>query len=194
MRQGLVLAENTQCLSFQVNGEGVRSRRWIAIAGVVAGLALILYAVFGRRSDDELIRAQLQRLADVVTFSEPGNPVARGLSLKGAFRDLFDDRVRGDIPELGSPRSGREALVQLAVQSTHFARSLSVAFSDIDVEVDATRVNAKVTATAQLHAVTREGQERWDERAVRFQFVKAERGWKIARFVVIPPDEQEGAE
>jgi hypothetical protein len=172
----------------------VVTRRSLAIVGVVIGLALILYALFGRQSDEERIRARLQRLADVVSFSEPGNVVARGLTLKGAFRDAFTDSIRGEIPELGSARTSRESLVELGLQSTRFARSLSLDFSEIAIEVDATRTSGDVTATAEVRAVTREGEERWDDRSVRFLFAKTSDGWQIARFRVIPPDEVESTD
>jgi hypothetical protein len=167
------------------------SRRVLALVGVVAGLALILYAVFGGRSDEELIRDQLRHLAQVVSFDKPGNVVTRGLTLENAFGELFVDSPRGEIPELGSPRNGRASLVELGLQSSSFARTLALSFTDVRVEIDAKRSDAEVTARANVRAVTREGEERYDERSVRFTFARTQDGWQIARFRVVPPDEED---
>jgi ketosteroid isomerase-like protein len=165
-------------------------QRAVAVGGVLVGLVLIVYAVFGRPTDEELIHAQLQRLAEAVSFTKPGNAVARGLALKGAFRDIFDDAIRAEIPELGSARKGRRSLVELGLQSTQFARSLSLSFADTDIEVGTSRTTAAAKATAVVRAVTREGDDRQNDRQVHFVFAKTDDGWKIRRFRVIPPDEE----
>jgi hypothetical protein len=170
------------------------SRRVLALVGVIAGLVLIAYAVFGGRSDEELIRDQLHRLARVVSFEQPGNVVARGLTLRGAFGELFVENPRGEIPELGSPRNSRASLVELGLQSSSFARSLSLSFADVRVEVDPKRSGAEVAARVDVQAVTREGQGRSEERLVRFSFAKTQDGWQIARFRVLSPDEEDSVD
>jgi len=165
-------------------------RRAVAVGGLLIGLALIAYAVLARQTDDERIRAQLHRLAEAVSFTKPGNAVTRGLALKGAFRDIFDKTIRAEIPELGSPRTSRNALVELGLQSTRFARSLSLSFAGVDVDVDPNRTTATAEATVTVRAVTHEGDDRQDDRSVRFVFVRTDDGWKIARFRVTPADEE----
>ena len=64
-------------------------RRWLGIGAAVVGVAVLLYALLARKSDEELIRDQLERLGRVVRVSGDGeNLIFRGARLKKEFETL----------------------------------------------------------------------------------------------------------
>ncbi len=158
-------------------------KRALAFGGIAAGLALLVYALFSGETNEEQIRRQLDELAAAVAVEgEPQNIAIRGLQLKGKFRDLFEKNVTATIPELGSSRSGRDALAALAARSTAYFESLDLDFDDVSVSIDGNQSNALVKTNVVMTGTQRgQAQLRRDERQVRFRFFKdPEQGWRIA--------------
>jgi hypothetical protein len=155
------------------------SRRVLAVVAVALGLLVIGYAVFAKPSDEELIRAKLDRLAEVVSFSDgAGNPVFRAARLDGEFADLFTEDVRISIPELSSVAQGRRPLAGLAARGSSYAQSLDVDFQDVDVQLIGGSSAAQVKAVASLTA-QRGGRLQQDRRRVGFGFTKRDGDWLI---------------
>jgi len=161
----------------------------LALGGLVLGLSLVGYAVFGRETDEEKILGVLARLEKTIRVDgdTATNPLVRGAALRRDFSDVFDRNVRYRIPELSSPGSGAESLVSLALQSSTGLTTLDVSFSRPEVRLVPT-ANASVDATAKVRAFR--GTEPYEEgnRRVHFELSKASGKWRIDAFSVEPPE------
>ncbi|GMV13173.1 MAG: nuclear transport factor 2 family protein [Polyangiaceae bacterium] len=162
------------------------SRRWLGIGAAVIGVAVLLYAIFARKNDEELIREQLDRLATVVRVSGPGeNPIFRGTRMKKEFETLFVPNVRVDISELTNLKSGRDDLVGVATRAGTIFRTAEVEIHPDSVELLAGATSATVRGSASMTGDRGSGPER-DERDVTFGLSKTKDGWLIDSVVVTP--------
>ncbi len=156
-----------------------RQKQLAAIGAIVLGVTIALYAILSRKSEEELIKDQLDALAQAVRVDAPDeNPIFRANRLSEKFRGLFVDNVRLKIPELTSVSSGRKELVQVATRAGSYWRSVEVSFSDISISKVAGEANRKVETTAVLTA-EEHGEMRRDERHVTFGFTKKDGDWLI---------------
>jgi hypothetical protein len=160
-------------------------RRWLAAAGVVAGIGIVGYALFSQKTPEERIREQLEQLSEVIRVGEePENPVVRAARLNKQFAELFDQNVHADIPELNNPIQDRKELVQLAARAHFWVRTLEVDFSRLSIE--AGEVNASASGPARLHGTRTNGEPETGERQVRFTLSRADSEWKIDSVKVEP--------
>lgn len=162
------------------------SRRALAVAAALLGVAIVLYALLARKSDEELIRDQLDLLATTVRVSGPDeNPIFRGKRMKARFETLFTPNVRVDIAELTPIASGRAELVGVATRAGSVFRTVDVEISADSVELIAGGTSAKVSGSATLVGDRGSGPER-DERKVSFGLSKTQDGWRIDSVAVQP--------
>ena len=165
-------------------------KRWLAAAGVVAGISIVGYALFSQKTPEERIREQLERLAAVIRVAEePENPVLRATRLNGQFADLFDKDVRAEIPELSNPIESRKELVQLAARAHFWVRTLDVDFSRLAIE--AGEVNGSASGPARLSGTRSDGEPETGDRQVRFTLTKIDSDWKIDSVKVAPRSDDE---
>ena len=158
---------------------------WLAVAAVVAGLAVALWALFASKSDAELIRERLDELGHVVAVDGDENLVFRGNRMKDKLSKIFTPAVRVDIQELAGRTSGRDELVLIATRAGTYFRH-----AEVDVDADAIDViegsnSATVRGTVTITGDRGGGPER-DERKVTFGFAKVEGEWMIDSVVVTP--------
>ena len=151
---------------------------------VVAVGGVLLWMRSG--SDEELIRAQLTRLAAAVSVPEGGaNPLVRGAKMRGEFAAIFDEDVRANVPEFPSELPNkRSELADTATQLSSLYPSLSVELVDIVVKLDDAKQSTHVGATAKLQAQGRGGHASKDSRAIDFLFNKHDGTWRIASVTV----------
>ena len=149
-------------------------RRLVVLAAVVAAaIAVGAYLVF-RPTDEARIRAQLDRLAEVVRITDADaqeNPLARMSRVDGELEKLFEPDVRASIPEVATLAPGRRALTELVVGAPRFVRSFEVTFTSVTVKLDEARTTALVGATAKVKVEERGGSPSQDARAVDLRFV-----------------------
>ena len=162
------------------------SRRALAVVAALLGVAVVLYALLARKSDEELIRDQLDLLATTVRVSGPDeNPIFRGKRMKDRFETLFTPNVRVDIAELTPIASGRAELVGVATRAGSVFRTADVEISADSVELIAGGTSAKVSGSATLVGDRGSGPER-DERKVSFGLSKTQDGWRVDSVAVQP--------
>ena len=152
------------------------------IAGAVGAL-LVLYAVLGRKSDEERIMDQLDRLEAVLSFVSSPNVLERAATLNGGFRELVMRDARVEIPERGLSARGRRELAALATRSTAALQSFEVAF-----DVESIRVYGKaaqVDLTVNVEG-TLGGEPRADRREARLDFVESDGDWLLSSALVEP--------
>ena len=162
------------------------SRRALAVVAALLGVAIVLYALLARKSDEELIRDQLDLLATTVRVSGPDeNPIFRGKRMKDRFETLFTPNVRVDIAELTPIASGRAELVGVATRAGSVFRTADVEISADSVELIAGGTSDKVSGSATLVGDRGSGPER-DERKVSFGLSKTQDGWRVDSVAVQP--------
>lgn len=162
------------------------SRRALAAVAAVLGVVILLYAVFAKKSDEELIREQLAELAQAVRVSGPDeNPIFRAKRLNDQFENLFVPGVRVDVPELTQISSGRNELVGVATRAGTLFRSAEVEIDATSVDLIAGGTSATASGSATLTGDRGNGPQR-DERRVSFGFAKTKDGWRIDSVVVTP--------
>jgi len=159
-------------------------RRIVVLVLLVVAVGGVLWMRSG--SDEELIRAQLTRLAAAVSVPEGGaNPLVRGAKMRGEFAAIFDEDVRANVPEFPSELPNkRSELADTATQLSSLYPSLSVELVDIVVKLDDAKQSAHVGATAKLQAQGRGGHASKDSRAIDFLFNKHDGTWRIASVTV----------
>ncbi len=154
-------------------------KRWLAIGAVVLGLIAVLYAVFSRPSDEERIRAVIDRLARVVSVSpDEKNVVIRAARLKRDFAEILTKDVAVTIPELTSLRGGRDELAGVGARAGSYYQSADISISDVEIEIDDKKTRAQVRSVATLTGSRGAELER-DERRVRFELVQRDGDWLI---------------
>jgi hypothetical protein len=164
-------------------------KRPVVALGLVA-IAAALYFVFFRSSDEERIKDQLARLAKTVSVSEEQkNPITRAAHLRSELAEIFEKDVRASIPELGSARVGRDALVELALTSSAMVRTVRVEITNVEIKIDDASKSAHVKATARLRGTMSDGQDKRDERALDLQLTRREGDWRIASLTVWSKDD-----
>ncbi len=162
------------------------------VLGSLAAVSLGGIAAFFllRGGDEAQIREALARLAKVVRIAKDDSPLGRAARIKGAFDELFVERVSVDIAELPDAKPGRVELVRLASAAFGIWSSLEVELADVRVSLDAGASGAAVDARAMLRGARAGGDEKGDARRVALRFVK-ESGWRIASVTVYPPPNAE---
>jgi hypothetical protein len=154
----------------------------VSLGGIAAYFLL-------RGGDEAQIREALARLAKVIRIAKDDSPLGRAARIKGAFDDLFVERVSVDIPELPDARPGRAELVRLASAAFGIWSSLEADFASVRVAFEPganASAAAAVDATVTLRGARSGGGEKGDTRKVAFRFVK-DSGWRIASVTVYPP-------
>lgn len=158
--------------------------RALGIAGIVAGALLVGYALFGRRSDQELIAERLQLLGRAVSVREDENLVFRKTRLDRELGALLSPEVRVQIPELGYSVSGVSAVTSLATAAGRQYPNLDVSIEPESVTVDgeAAESRAEVTVLSLGDDLSRE------RRPIQVRWTK-DSDWKIDSIQVQAPEE-----
>lgn len=165
-------------------------KRWLGVGAVVIGLAIVAFALFARKTDEERIREQLERLSQVVKVEGGENPVFRSQRLAKEFETLFDKNVRVEISELGATAGGKKELLGVAVRAATIYRSAEVNVSPERIQLLASGQAASVDASATVIGDRGNGPEK-DERKVHFGLTRSDGDWLIDRLLVTPRSEAE---
>jgi hypothetical protein len=153
-------------------------KSWLATIVVVLGVSIALYALFSRKSDEELIRERLDELAHQVAVDGDENILFRGNRLKKSFSKIFVPSVRVDIPELSGLASGRDELALLAARAGTYFRHAEVDISADQIDIIQGANSATVHGSATITGDRGRGTER-DERRVTFGMAKVNDEWLI---------------
>jgi phosphoribosylformylglycinamidine synthase len=151
-----------------------RSLIWLSL---MAGLVLVLYAFLGGKTDEEIIQAQLSRLATSVSVVPNENPLQRAARLNRDFSELFTKDARASVPELSAPVQGRREIVALATRAGAGFQTLDMAFGATTVEVGNAAAEVKTTAT--LSGVRSDGDLDQGKRQVHLRFTRTDGDWLI---------------
>lgn len=151
---------------------------------VAAGILAVAYALWGRKTDEELLAEQLDRLAESVSFSDgPQNPVFWLAHLNQELEPLLAPDVSVEIPELGKLARGRADVTRLAAEGSSRMQSFQVELEQIEIQVLEGTGSARADATALVTGNRGARLER-DRRPVHFGFKKQDGDWRVDSIVV----------
>jgi hypothetical protein len=165
-------------------------KKYLPHLGIVIGVAIAVYALFLSESDEDRIRALLEKLEDAVAVSpDDTNVVVRAARVKNLFGEIFDKEVGYQIPELDAVSRGRAELGAVASKAPELWRSASVDLDALVITVDNTGMSAVAVGPASLNATRQNGQLENDTRTVSMTFDKIEGEWRVVRLSVSARDE-----
>lgn len=159
------------------------NRRTVLLLCVAIG-ALAIGVMFTRTSDEERIKKTLSELAAAVAVADGDTLLSRGARIKGGLKDLVDDDVRVNVPELSVDVRGRPRLEEDAMRVGVLYRNATCEWSSVSVKVDPDGTVATADAVAIVTA-TSGGERRADRRDVHF-LLRRDGTWKITTIDVAP--------
>ncbi len=160
-------------------------KKWLPHIGIVLGVCVALYALFGPQGEEELIRQQLSALEDTVEVHASGeNIVLRAARIKKAFSRIFTKDVAVRIPEVAHVKSGRGELSQLASQAPRVYQSASIDLSGLSVELDDSQERATAFGDARFEGVRSSGSPMAQQRTVSLRLDKIDNDWRIVSLTV----------
>lgn len=152
--------------------------KWGVVAGCVLVGALALYLTLFRTSDEDRVRAVLQRFTAACAIKADDNALARAGRLRSTFAETTTADVRVDVDEPRLALAGRDALVEAGTRAPAVYGQASIELGAVRVRVD----EGKVMATADALALLR-GPDRSEKREVHF-LLRNDGGWRIATVAV----------
>lgn len=160
----------------------LRTKAALAVGALV--LVLVTWFVASRPSDEDRVKRALDRLASAASVRQDDNVIARAGRLKSEFRDVVDEDVRVDIPELGLRVTGRKKLVEDAAAASAVFGSATCLLTQVTVQLDPSKTTAKADAVA-LVTGSRGGEQRVDKRGVHF-ILRKDDEWRVTTISVQP--------
>ena len=162
----------------------VMPKRAIGIAIVGVLLAIGIWALFSRGSEDDRIRQAIVKAAGAVKVVSGENPVMRAARVKGDLVEVMEKDVSFSVPELNDVGKGRDALIAaaLGLGSVFEEADVTVVFSQ--VAIDPGGAGAAATTTVTLSSI-RGGQRERDVRRVSF-VLRKDGDWRISEVTVYP--------
>ncbi|MBM4375068.1 MAG: hypothetical protein FJ095_08290 [Deltaproteobacteria bacterium] len=163
-------------------------RRWLPYLGIALGIALVAYALFFVRSDEERIRERLTELASSVEVKDRREtPMIRAARVRKSFATLFSKEVRLAVPELGTVDRGREPLVDLTVSAQSEFASVALDLDGLSIRLDESKEHGLAVGTAKLSGTREDGTLSRDTRTVSLRLDRQEDEWRIVDVSVSPP-------
>lgn len=159
-------------------------KRNILIAIGVIVVAVTVWAVFFRGSDDDLIRKTIARAARAVEVVPGENPVLRATRVRSELLEVLAPDVSVSIPEITDVSRGRDPLIGVAIAASQAWERAEIGVSLARVTIE--KAGADVDLTATLNANRAGGPAERDVRKCRFHLEKREGTWRITELTVYP--------
>lgn len=157
----------------------------VAAACAVVG-AVVLWLTLFRASEEDEIKKTLGRLVKTVMVKEGDNVITRTARIKSELREVVDDDVRIDVPDLHVATTGRAQLVEKAAQAGMMFSTADCELTNTRIQIDEGATTAKVDALAVFTGV-RGGERRIDRRDVHF-LLRKDGHWRVTTIDVRAPD------
>ncbi len=162
-------------------------KRWLPYLGIAFGVALVVYAVFFGKNEEERIRQRLHQLEDSVAVDGAENPVLRAARLRKELGELVTHDVRIAIPELDGVDSGRNQLVELAAAAPQQFKSARIDLEALRIRLDDPKEHAVAVGDAKLAGTRQDGEREQSFRTVSLRLDKLNGEWRIVDVSVSPP-------
>lgn len=163
-------------------------KRNLAIAFVSIVLAIGIWALFFRGSDDDLVRKTVRRATDAVAVKPGDNPVLRATRVRSELLEVLAPEVSASIPELGDLGHGRDPLIGAAVAAAQAWQQADIGVTFARVQIDDGK-SAFVDLSATLTATRPGGSSERDQRRCSLRLEKRDGAWRITEITVHPRQE-----
>lgn len=160
----------------------------VLVAGACAVVALaVLVVTLTRPSEEERVKRTLDRVAKVVAVKTDDTVLSRAGRLRSGLKELVDDDVRVDVPDLSMRVTGRDRLLDGAMKAALVYSSADCELASVTVQLDPSATTAKADATAIVTGA-RGGERKVDRRNVHF-LLRKDGDWRITTIDVASPSE-----
>ena len=167
-------------------------KKWLPVAAIVAGLAILGWSLLGRTSDEERVRAQLQALADALEVKPSESSVVfRAARLKDRLSTLLAKEIVVQIPELDGQTTGRRAVVQLAAQAPTWYQNATIDVGGLSVTVDAKSRSALANGNVELKGLRHSGEAEVDRRLASLRLDEIDGDWLVVSVIVAAEADEE---
>ncbi len=148
------------------------------VVGVsVVALASSVTFLVTRPSEEQRVVATLRRLVTIVSVKDGDTLFSRAGRIRSGAKEIVDDGIRVDVPDLNVRVTGREPFVDGATKAGLVYQSASAEIVSVDVLLDEAKTTAKadaVVVVTGLHG----GDRRLDKRRVHF-LLRKDGDWKV---------------
>jgi hypothetical protein len=161
-------------------------KRWAAIVLGSVALAVAVYALWFRDSDEERVRKTVRRAADAVAVIEGESPIMRATRVRSELIAVLAPDVSVDIPdltELNNLTSGRDPLIGVAIGATQLWQRAEIGVTFSRVQSDGASAFADATVTV---SASRAGSAEREVRRCSFRLVKRDGVFRITEVTVYP--------
>lgn len=161
-------------------------KKWTVAGACALIAAVVIWATVFRASEEDRIKETLGRLVKAVIVKEGDNIITRTARIKSELKEVVDDDVRVDVPDLHVSSTGRAAVVEKSAQAGVVFSSADCELTNMRIQIDEGTTTAKVDALATFTGV-RGGERRIDRRDVHFLLRKGGQ-WRVTTIDVRAPD------
>lgn len=155
---------------------------------IVAAAVVIAAAWFGYQwlfpSDEAMIRALLDRIAESVSGAEGDSNITR-MARAAGLRSELDPQITVDAGPPFSKLTGRDAVIGTAARFNTTARDVTISFSDVAIDVAPDRASARATLTAEARFRAAEGGRGLEARELLVTFRRPEGEWVVSDVTLI---------
>ena len=162
------------------------NRRVVLLGGAAVLVAALLAWFLSRPSEEQRVRATLERFVKVVAVKDGDNIIARTGRIRSGMKEIVDDLVHVEVPDLSLRVTGREALADGATKAGLVYSSADAELVGLEIKIDEPATTAKVDGTV-LVAGVRGGERRIDKRRVHF-LLRKDGDWRITTIDVAPAE------
>jgi hypothetical protein len=161
-------------------------KKWGVVAACAIVAAIAIYFTLGRASEEDKVRAVLNRFAKAVQVKKDDTILSRNARLKSELKELVTDDVHVDVTELNMGVTGRAKLAEDATKAGAIYAQAAVDWSNLAIKVEDATTTAKVDGTCVVTA-TSGTEKKIDKREVHLLLRKDDGTWRITTIDVAAP-------
>ncbi len=163
----------------------------IAVGSLV--LALGIWAIFFRGSDEDAVRKVVARLSTIAKVDGVENPVMRATRVRSEVHEVFAPDAKAIISELSEAPLGRDGVLGAAMQAPQLWATVDLSISGVRVQIDpplgaGVKKSARVDALALLSGARHGGTNDRDTRRIAVRLEERDGAFRIVELTVYPPD------
>ncbi len=152
-------------------------KKWAIVAGCAAVAAVALWLTVFRPSEEDRIRAVLDRFANAVAVKRDDNILSRAGRVNSELKETVADDVYVDVTDFNIRVTNRKDLAENATKAGLVFTSADCDLTSMTIKVDDSATTAKVDALAVVTG-ERNGERKVDKRPVHF-LLRKDGTWKI---------------
>ncbi|MSP26788.1 MAG: hypothetical protein EXR75_16925 [Myxococcales bacterium] len=168
-------------------------KRWLPHLGVALGLIIAVYALYFSESEEDRVRALLDRLELAVGVTEQdSNLLFRGAQIRKEFSEIFDSSVSVAVAELSGGSPGRAGLSELATGAPRMFATATLELDGLALTLDKTKKHALAVGTVVIRGTRHGGAAERIVREASLSIEEIEGDWRIVNVTIDSVDDLPG--